>query len=583
MSRTHIFIILGIGLALLLATVGGAALLVRILTIDDVATVIATPIAIVEPLLTPTDTIITPTGEATPDTAVTPTPTAEASPTVGGAVTCTNAALFVSDVTIPDNSQVAANGDFLKTWRLKNNGTCTWDGRYHLIHAGGPTLDAVVRQVALPAIVAPGETVDVSVQMKAPVAPGTYQSNWLLESPQGARFGVGRSSGAVWVKIQVPGSQPTPTPTSTPTTTAACTNAAAFIADISIPDDSEIPAGASFIKTWRIRNSGTCTWDGRYKLAHVDGHLLGAVLGQMALPASVAPGQTIDLSVQLTAPAAAGSYRGDWKLVTPQNNLFGVGGSNAPLWVKIKALGTPTQDGTISGLVYQDQNENGRYDNGEQLMGNREVRLIEGTACHVLQNAIATTHSGADGRFSFNGRFTGSYCVGLMGSDGLLEDVTAATVTSGQVVTNANLRALIANGSISGYLWDDYCLTGENGEALAGNCVMDGNGAYHADGMIQATESYIAGVTISLRPGPCTSNSGGTVGAVTNGNGRYTFANLNPGTYCVSMNAASPENAPLLLPGDWTFPARGIWYHQITLAAGEHLPVVNFGWDYQLR
>jgi len=579
MSRTHIFIILGIGLALLLSTVGGAALLVRILMIDDVATVIATPIAVVEPLLTPTDTIITPTGEATPDTAVTPTPTAEASPTAGGAATCTNAALFVSDVTIPDNSRVNPNGDFLKTWRLKNNGTCTWDGRYHLVHASGPTLDAAVRQVALPATVAPGETVDVSVQMKAPNTPGTYQSNWLLESPQGARFGVGRSSGAVWVKIRVSGSQSTPTPT----TAAACTNAAAFVADISIPDDSEIPTGVSFIKTWRIRNSGTCTWDGRYKLAHVDGHLLGAVVGQMALPASVAPGQTIDLSVQLTAPAAAGSYRGDWKLVTPQNNLFGVGGNNAPLWVKIKAFSAPVQDGTISGLVYQDQNENGRYDNGEQLMGNREVRLIEGTACHALQNAIATTYSGADGRYSFNGRFTGSYCVGLMGSDGLLEDVTAISVTAGQVVTNANLRALIANGSISGYLWNDYCLLDQNGEPQAGNCVVDGNGHYHADGMIQATESYIAGATISLRPGPCTSNSGGTVGAVTNSNGRYTFNNLNPGIYCVSMNAASPENAPLLLPGDLTFPARGIWYHQITLAAGEHLPVVNFGWDYQFR
>jgi hypothetical protein len=450
MSRTHIFIILGVGLGLLLATIGGAALLARsFLMIDDAATVIATPVAIVEPLLTPTNTILTPTEEATPETAVAPTLTAEASPTSGGAT--------------------------------------------------------------------------------------------------------------------------------------ACTNAAAFVADISIPDDSEITTGASFIKTWRIRNSGTCTWDGRYKLAHVDGHLLGAVVGQIPLPASVAPGQTIDLSVQLTAPAAAGSYRGDWKLVTPQNNLFGVGSNNAPLWVRIKAISIPTEDSTISGLVYQDQNENGRYDNGEQLMGNREVRLIEGTACHVLQNAIATTVSGTDGRYNFNGRFTGSYCVGLMGSDGLLEDVAAVAVTGGQVVTNANLRALIPNGSISGYLWDDTCLTGESGEPLAGNCVMDGNGFYHADGMIQPSETYIAGVTISLRPGRCTSNSGGTVGAVTNGNGRYTFANLNPGTYCVSMNAASPQNAPLLLPGDWTFPAKGIWYHQITLAAGEHLPVVNFGWDYQLR
>jgi hypothetical protein len=580
MSRTHIFIILGIGLALLLGTVGGATLLVRsFLVIADSNTVAATPIVVVDLLPTPTDSLMTPTSEVMPETAVTPAPTAEASPISQGATACTNAALFVSDVTIPDNSQIAPNSDFLKTWRLKNNGTCTWDGRYHLVHTSGSTLGATVRQVALPAIVAPGETVDISVQMKAPNTPGTYQSNWLLESPQGARFGVGRSSVAVWVKIQVPGSQQT----QTPTTTAACTNVAAFVADISIPDDSEIPTGASFIKTWRIRNSGTCTWDGRYKLAHMDGHLLGAVVGQIPLPASVAPGQTIDLSVQLTAPAAAGSYRGDWKLVTPQNNLFGVGGNNGPLWVKIKAFSAPVQDGTISGLVYQDQNENGRYDSGEQLMANREVWLIAGTACHVLQNATATTYSGADGRYNFNGRFTGSYCVGLMGSGGLLEDVTAVSVTGDQVVTNANLRALIANGSISGYLWNDYCLLGQNGEPQAGNCVVDGNGHYHADGMIQATESYIAGATISLRPGPCTSNSGGTVGAVTNSNGRYTFVNLNPGTYCVSINAVSPANVPLLLPGDWTFPARGIWYHQITLAPGEHLPTVNFGWDYQLQ
>jgi hypothetical protein len=244
---------------------------------------------------------------------------------------------------------------------------------------------------------------------------------------------------------------------------------------------------------------------------------------------------------------------------------------------------TPTMAGAISGLVYQDQNENGRYDNGEQLMGNREVWLIAGTACHVLQNATATSYSGADGRYTFNGRFSGSYCVGLVGSDGLLEDVTAVSVTGGQVVTGANLRALITNGSISGYLWDDYCLTGENGQLLAGNCVMDGNGFYHADGMIQPTEGYIAGVAISLRPGLCTSDSGDTVGAVTDSDGRYTFANLSPGVYCVSMNAATFQNAPLLLPGDWTFPARGIWYHQITLAPGEHLPTVNFGWDCQLR
>jgi hypothetical protein len=111
--------------------------------------------------------------------------------------------------------------------------------------------------------------------------------------------------------------------------------------------------------------------------------------------------------------------------------------------------GVATEDGTISGLVYQDRNENGRYDNGESLIGSREVWLIEGRACHVRQSATATTYSGADGRYTFNGRFSGSYCVGLIGSDGLLEDVTAVTVTAGQVVSSVHLRALIPNGQVS--------------------------------------------------------------------------------------------------------------------------------------
>jgi hypothetical protein len=95
------------------------------------------------------------------------------------------------------------------------------------------------------------------------------------------------------------------------------------------------------------------------------------------------------------------------------------------------------------------------------------------------------------------------------GFSGLLEDVTAVTVTAGQVVSSVHLRALIPNGLISGYLWNDYCLTGENGQPTAGNCVGDDNGFYHADGMIQPAKSYIAGVALSLRPDSCTSNSAG--------------------------------------------------------------------------
>jgi len=53
--------------------------------------------------------------------------------------------------------------------------------------------------------------------------------------------------------------------------------------------------------------------------------------------------------------------------------------------------------------------------------------------------------------------------------------------------------------------------------------------------------------------------------------------------HCVFMNAASAQNAPLLLPGDWTFPSRGIWYQEITLPGSDHCYPVNFGWDYQFK
>jgi hypothetical protein len=101
--------------------------------------------------------------------------------------------------------------------------------------------------------------------------------------------------------------------------------------------------------------------------------------------------------------------------------------------------------------------------------------------------------------------------------------------------------------------------------------------------MIQPTEGYIPGVIIRLQAGFCANNNNVPLFAVTDIAGRYFFGDLPAGTYCVSMNAAEGGNAAILLPGDWTFPARGIWYQEITLLAGDHAYPVNFGWDYQLN
>ena len=385
---------------------------------------------------------------------------------------------------------------------------------------------------------------------------------------------------ATQTTVPVTGTAVPTTASGTSTGATACTDSAALVSDVTIPDGSQVTPGTTFVKTWRIKNTGTCTWNAQYSLVFAGGNTLGSLANSFSLDTTVAPGEQADLSVTLVAPTNAGAYQGDWKLQNARGQFFGVGNSSGPFWVNIAVPGGATT--TIAGAIYQDWNENGIYDNNEPLMGSREVRLIPGTACHVQQNALAVTTSGADGRFTFKGDYNGSYCVGLVGNDGL-DDVASITITTGQVFTNINLKSPVPGGSITGFLWNDYCLTNENGDALDGSCVADGNGDYHADGMIEPTEGYISGVTILLQAGACANNSNVAVSAVTDASGKYHFGNLQAGTYCVSMNAASPENAAKLLPGDWTFPANGIWYQEITLLGPDQAYPVNFGWDYQLQ
>ena len=152
-------------------------------------------------------------GPATPEPSPTPPqPTSTPAPTPAATpADCYDQAAFVQDVSIPDNTLMAPGQSFVKTWRLRNSGTCTWTQDYVLVFAGGSSLGGPA-SAPLPKTVAPGETVDLSVSLVAPAANGTYESRWLLHNEEGDTFGVG--SGAVrvfWVRIVV-GPRPTPTP-----------------------------------------------------------------------------------------------------------------------------------------------------------------------------------------------------------------------------------------------------------------------------------------------------------------------------------------------------------------------------------
>ena len=111
---------------------------------------------------------------------------------------------------------------------------------------------------------------------------------------------------------------------------------AQFVKDVNIPDGSQLAPGASFTKTWRLRNAGVCTWSG-YTLVFDSGDLMG---GTAETIGSVSPGQEVDVSVNFTAPSTAGSYRSYWRIRNSSGVLIPVlgGTQGKSFFVDIKVV-----------------------------------------------------------------------------------------------------------------------------------------------------------------------------------------------------------------------------------------------------
>lgn len=250
---------------------------------------------------------------------------------------------------------------------------------------------------------------------------------WRVVCPNG-------SVGSCWMTAARQYTQPTAGPIVQPPTAVPCFDAAAFVADISIPDNSVIPASSPFVKTWRIRNSGTCSWNGNYALVFKDGNIMAGP-GIVPMPVTVAPGQTVDFSLNLVSPANNGTHRGNWQLRNDKGVLFGVG-NNAPLYVQIVVNTNPPPTGmpTISGWIFSDYCEiiggeggngspvggcvpdgnswraNGVLDPGESGIPGVTVQLVGGH-CPSDAPQVAATVTDAQGRYSFKSLPLGNYCV----------------------------------------------------------------------------------------------------------------------------------------------------------------------------
>jgi hypothetical protein len=124
--------------------------------------------------------------------------------------------------------------------------------------------------------------------------------------------------------------------------TPSICNWAALLKDVTIPDGTVVSPGSLFTKVWRVRNIGTCTWTTKYQLQFVDGDDMDS-RSKIPLPEKVAPGETIDLAVDLTAPKDAGDYSASY-LLSDGSKRFGIGSSaKGPLTVDIQ-VNKPDKD-----------------------------------------------------------------------------------------------------------------------------------------------------------------------------------------------------------------------------------------------
>jgi hypothetical protein len=112
------------------------------------------------------------------------------------------------------------------------------------------------------------------------------------------------------------------TSTSSGVTTGGCDNSA-YVSDVTIPDGTVIAPGQAFTKTWKVQNTGTCTWTATYQIILIAGEGMGGKA--TAIGSTVSPGQSVDVSVALTAPTtvSASNITGTWRLSNDKSQPFG--------------------------------------------------------------------------------------------------------------------------------------------------------------------------------------------------------------------------------------------------------------------
>ena len=133
-----------------------------------------------------------------------------------------------------------------------------------------------------------------------------------------------------------------PTPATAPTTDTSVAPQAQFVEDVTIPDGTVMEPGYAFTKTWRLKNVGAAEWGEGSNLSFYEGKQMSGA-SPVAVP-NVQPGETVDISVDMVAPAEVGNYTGRWRLLAADGSRL------MTVWVVLVFATTEDVRGGVVGL-----------------------------------------------------------------------------------------------------------------------------------------------------------------------------------------------------------------------------------------
>ena len=152
-----------------------------------------------------------------------------------------------------------------------------------------------------------------------------------------------------------------PTATFAPAVTE-CQDSAQYISDDGIDGTTYVP-NTSFTKTWTLKNTGSCYWDHSYLVSYISGATMTQQPGYFVVQQgqTIAPGQTVNISIGMTSPIEEGNYRSYWGLKKVDGPFMPIqGGTNGnSFYVKIKVNNGGVADGKVTAASINIELERG--------------------------------------------------------------------------------------------------------------------------------------------------------------------------------------------------------------------------------